>query len=297
MEKIDIKVPLPKSVKEFEKNQLEVLKNNDFIKKYLVDNSMTLKDLEDNLPLFVLMVKDLKECTGCGGFATCPKSEKGYQTVLKKDVFIDFVKKPCKYKLQDNEFKKKQSMYLYKPFTKEQMGITLDSMKVFVDDPIYMNAFHEVISYVEDPNQKGIYLYGSVGVGKTYLMMALANEFVAQGKNVAFLNVSEFLLEHKTKVDYDLIDSIKDADFCVFDDIGQESVVALYRDEILFPILNARMLDGKMTCFTSNMDFDSLEKHFAVNIYNDKEDMKALRIMERIRALSKEVQMCGKSRR
>lgn len=297
MEKIDIKVTPPKSTKEYEKQQLEFLKNNEFIKNYLVNNSMSEEDLEKNLPLFVLMVKDLKECQGCGGIATCPKSEKGYQTVLKKGIFLDFAKKPCTYKLQENDFKKKQSLYVYKPFTKEQMNISLDSMHVFVEDPIYMNVFSVVTEYLENPKQKGIYLYGSVGVGKTYLMMALANEFASQGKSVAFINVSEFLLEHKTKVDYELIDAIKASDFCVFDDIGQESVISLYRDEILFPILNDRMLDGKMTCFTSNLDFESLEKHFAVNIYNDKEDMKALRIMERIRALSREVQLIGKSRR
>ena len=37
--------------------------------------------------------------------------------------------------------------------------------------------------------------------------------------------------------------------------------------------------------------------HFVYSQYGDKEDIKALRVMERIKALSKEVELSGKSRR
>ncbi|MBR3694489.1 MAG: ATP-binding protein, partial [Erysipelotrichales bacterium] len=161
----------------------------------------------------------------------------------------------------------------------------------------YMAVFSKIMDYAADPKGKGIHLYGNVGVGKTYLMMALCNEFASQGMTVAFLNVSEFLLEHKTKIDYDLLEKVKSADFMVLDDIGQESVIAYNRDEILFPLLNDRMMMGKATCFTSNFDFAGLQEHFCVNIYNDREELKALRVMERIKALSKEVNLIGKSRR
>lgn len=297
MEKIHINIEPPRSLNEYEKKQYELLCNDEFVKEYLQENSMTYDDLQKNLPLFVLMVNGFKECERCGGLDTCPKSERGYQSILKKGYFVDFAKKPCKYLLKEREFKKKESMYLFKPFTKNQMNITLDTMKVFNEDSNYVAAFESITDYLLNPHGKGIYLFGNVGVGKTYLMIALCNEFVSQGKTVAFINVSEFLAEHKTRINYDLIEQVKNADFCVFDDIGQESVTSLYRDEILFPILNERMQEQRMTCFTSNFDFKHLQEHFEVNIYNDKEEMKALRIMERIRSLSVEVKMVGESRR
>lgn len=297
MDKIAIKVTPPNSLKEYEQKQYEVLCKNDFLQQYLKNNGMDESDLRNYLPLFVLMVKDLKECQGCGGLSNCPKSEKGYQSVLKKGRFVDVAKKACPYMEREKEFRKIEKMYLYKPFTKQQMAITFDTMKLFTDDAVYMSVFDKVADYLVNPQGKGLYLYGDVGVGKTYLMMALCNEFVKQGKSVAFVNVSEFLFDNKIKINYALIDEVKNADFCVFDDIGQESIIEQSRDEILFPILNERMLNQKMTCFTSNYDFKSLQKHFEVNIYNDIDEMKALRIMERIRALSVEVQMDGKSRR
>lgn len=297
MDKISVNLDLPNSLKEYEEEQLDKLCNSEYIQRYLVDNNMNDEDLRKNLPLFVMMVREIQECESCGGLATCKKSERGYIPVLKKKHFIDFVKKPCKYMVNELELRKKEAYYLYHPFTRQQMNITLDTMKVFHEDPSYMAAFLKVMDYAADPKGKGIYLYGGVGVGKTYLMMALCNEFASQGKTVAFLNTTEFLLEFKNKLDYDLLDRIKNADFVVLDDIGQESVTAYHRDEILFPLLNDRMIMGKATCFTSNFDFEGLQEHFCVNIYNDREEMKALRVMERIKALSKEVNLIGKSRR
>ncbi|MBE6114853.1 MAG: hypothetical protein E7191_07190 [Erysipelotrichaceae bacterium] len=297
MEKISINLDLPASLKKYEEEQLEELRNNEFVQQYLIDNNMNDEDLRKNLPLFVMMIRELQECEACGGLATCKKSERGYIPVLKKKRFVDFAKKPCKYMVHELEMRKKEAYYLYQPFTRQQMSITLDTMKVFHEDPSYMNAFAQILDYVLEPQGKGIYLYGSVGVGKTYLMMALCNEFASQGKTVAFVNVTEFLLEHKTKIDYELLERVKNADFMVLDDIGQESVTAYHRDEILFPLLNDRMMMGKATCFTSNFDFAGLQEHFCVNIYNDREELKALRVMERIKALSKEVNLIGKSRR
>ena len=80
---------------------------------------------------------------------------------------------------------------------------------------------------------------------------------------------------------------MKRADFAVFDDIGAESVTSWLRDEVLLPIFNERMDRQKLTWFTSNENFSSLENHYMYNQKSDKEELKAVRIMERIKSLSK----------
>ena len=47
------------------------------------------------------------------------------------------------------------------------------------------------------------------------------------------------------------------------------------------------------TFFSSNFTMDELEKHLAVDVKGDQEPLKAKRIMERIRFLSREVTVVG----
>ena len=97
MEKISVKVDLPTSIKKYEEEQYKVLSNSEFMKKYLQDHNMTEEDLRKNLPIFVMMMREIKECESCGGLENCLKSEKGFIPLLKKKHFIDFEKTPCKY--------------------------------------------------------------------------------------------------------------------------------------------------------------------------------------------------------
>ena len=83
----------------------------------------------------------------------------------------------------------------------------------------------------------------------------------------------------------------------MFDDIGAESVTSWLRDEILLPVFNQRMEQRRTTWFTSNESFVSLENHYMYNQKSEKEELKAVRIMERIKTLSKELKITGKNRR
>ncbi|HFK9986324.1 TPA: primosomal protein DnaI, partial [Enterococcus faecium] len=49
--------------------------------------------------------------------------------------------------------------------------------------------------------------------------------------------------------------------------------------------------------FSSNFTMDELEQHLSVTQRGDEEPLKAKRIMERIRYLTKEIEMTGRNRR
>ena len=83
---------------------------------------------------------------------------------------------------------------------------------------------------------------------------------------------------------------IKKVPLLLIDDIGAESTTPWSRDEILMPILQYRMDSSLPTFFTSNCTLKELESHFS-NSKNGIEEVKARRIIERIKQLTEEIKL------
>ena len=90
---------------------------------------------------------------------------------------------------------------------------------------------------------------------------------------------------------------IQHVDVLVLDDIGGESVTSWSRDDILLPLLDARMENKKRTIFTSNYSLEELKDKLAMAGSKKQEPMAAQRLLERICALSCEIFVKGCSRR
>ena len=93
------------------------------------------------------------------------------------------------------------------------------------------------------------------------------------------------------------IDAVKKAEILMLDDIGAEANSTWIRDEVLGVILQYRMQEDLPTFFSSNFTMQQLEEHLRMGNRGEDEPMKAKRLMERIRFLSREVPMTGKNRR
>ena len=93
------------------------------------------------------------------------------------------------------------------------------------------------------------------------------------------------------------LDEVKRAPILMIDDIGADSMSAWIRDEVLGVILQHRMQEQLPTFFSSNFNMDQLEQHLSVTQRGDEEPLKAKRIMERVRYLSREVWVIGENRR
>ena len=175
--------------------------------------------------------------------------------------------------------------------------------KVDLDDIGRYKAFELLTSFVADfPNyQKAVYLYGDFGVGKSYMMAALAHD-LSEKRSVSttLLHYPSFVLDVKNAISSGLvkekIDQVKTAQVLILDDIGAEQSSPWMRDEILQVILQHRMQENLPTFFTSNFSFADLERHFA-NSKNGDETWQAKRVMERIKFLAQEVHLEGENRR
>ena len=173
--------------------------------------------------------------------------------------------------------------------------------------PERQDVIGELLKFINsyNPNsteyQKGLYLAGPFGVGKTYMMGALANELSENGVETTLVNVPTYSAEIKQAIATNTVEaklvSIKNTPILVLDDIGAEMNSAWFRDEVLMVILQHRMLQELPTFFTSNFTIDQLEAHFSHSNKGDQELLKAKRLIERIRFLAKEYFVDGQNHR
>lgn len=177
-------------------------------------------------------------------------------------------------------------------------------LDVYRDDVQRLTVLKRMIEFVNDyPNNlKGLYLYGDFGVGKSFMVAALAHDLSEKrGVSSTLLHYPSFVIDVKNAIGdgnvKTLVDEIKLSEVLILDDIGAEQSTAWVRDEILQVILQYRMQENLPTFFTSNFDFEDLEKHFAKVKQGPDEIWEARRVMERIRYLAEETRLEGVNRR
>lgn len=168
-------------------------------------------------------------------------------------------------------------------------------------------AFERSLMFVEDYVQKpdrfhkGLYLYGAFGVGKTYLLGAIAHELSTFGYPSTLVHYPTFATEMRSSVGDqttgDKLEAYKQTPILMLDDIGAEYPTDWMRDDVLGVILQYRMQNELPTLFSSNLNLDELEEHLTYNQKGDPSPLKAKRIMERVKFLSDEVAVSGVNRR
>lgn len=247
-------------------------------------------------------VKENSHCQQCAGLEMCSNFLKGY--VLQAHVIeqgLNFSYEPCAY-LQ----KKEQSLAYQKHITCYDLPkeIREASFKnIYKDDrnrTLIIRYFKEFIeSYLQNKTSKGIYLHGSFGCGKTYLIAALFNELAKKGIESALVYYPELLRSLKASFNsnYDeKFEFLKHVPLLLLDDIGAENVTAWSRDEVLGPLLQFRMEEHLPTFFTSNLTILELEKNLAITA-SAPEKVKAKRIIERIKQLTVDMELISQNRR
>ena len=173
-----------------------------------------------------------------------------------------------------------------------------ESGKLYKDDSARINVFNALKK--ARTSEKGVYLYGSYGSGKTYIMLKYMKE-LAKDKRCMCVYYPEFINSIKARIARgesidDTIDEIKEADILFIDDIGREQNTIFNRDQVLSVIVNYRYQYKLKTFMTSNRSIDELDSHLAET--NDKIDHVASgAITDRIRNMMEEVELSGKDYR
>ena len=194
--------------------------------------------------------------------------------------------------------------YLISDLPEEAYDYDIDKINLMNESDNYRQVHAIVRKWLTELPDKGLYLVGGLGVGKSYLAACMTNYLAKRNHKVSFVNVPGFMSSARNSISLndrsnfinDSVYRLKRSDFLVLDDIGAENVTNWVRDDILFPVLEYRMVNRKSTIFTSNSNLADLRERLAYS--NGVRDyMKADRIIERIRTLSIEVRLDGNSRR
>lgn len=216
--------------------------------------------------------------------------------------FIDIKYDRCQKKIMYDEQQKHarliNSIYVPKEILKASFAdIEIDHGRI---EAIEM-ANNFVENYTPGKKLKGLFLHGPFGTGKSYLLGAIANDLAQKQVSSLIVYVPEFFREMKNAIgDHTVnekLEAIKKANVLMLDDIGAETMSSWARDEILGTILQFRMLENLPTFFTSNFDIKGLEHHLTHSQRGEEEQLKAARIMERIKYLAEPVKVEGKNRR
>ena len=248
-------------------------------------------------------------CDKCTDLSNCKNIMNGFEPklVIKRDLIeIEYVK--CPSKLQDenrrNISRMIESMHMPKEVMEAQLhdidlDATSDESRISVVEAA--NNFLNSIDETGELPQRGLYIYGPFGIGKSFILGALANELAHRGIKTIAVYVPEFLREIKQSIQdqtlNEKIDFVKKAQVLILDDFGAESMSSWTRDEVLGTILQHRMAEQLPTFFTSNFSYEELEHHLTYSQRGEKDVVKAARIMERIRMVSTAVKLSGENRR
>ena len=283
----------------------EALKDEKF-KQFVSKIKLKRENLKKYTTLLEESCTEYNNCKNCKNILECKNRLEGFAYLPKvTNETLEFSYKACKYKKKmDKENKYHQNTILYN-VPDEIKNASMK--KIYKTDKKRFKVISLLDDFIQnyktDKKQKGLYLCGNFGSGKTYLIAAMFNELAKEGIKSAIVFWPEFLNDLKAsfsspiKTEFNSkYNAVKKAPLLLIDDIGAESVSSWSRDDILCPILQYRMDQNLPTFFTSNLDLKSLENHLSITSKGD-EIIKAGRIISRIKQLTNYEELISKNLR
>lgn len=140
--------------------------------------------------------------------------------------------------------------------------------------------------------EKGLWIEGPFGVGKTHLACAIALEFFNRGKSVRFVKAADLVdMMSQFSDNLEAIDAIKAPHLLVIDDMGMTEVRD-WSDVRLRRAIDARWDAMKPTIITSNFSRRQLAERMG-----DTDEDNAEAVVSRLFGMTARVELDGKDRR
>ncbi len=239
-------------------------------------------------------------CKNCKSILECKNKMRGYAYLpTMNENNLSFEYQACKYKKElDGKVAYKKNMQTFE-IPDELLNASMKDIDT--TDKNRYPAIKWLQSFLKNygASQKGLYLYGNYGSGKSFFIAAMFAELARKNIKSALVFWPEFLRDLKASFGTDFkekYEAVKKVPLLLIDDIGAEVTTEWGRDEILCPLLQYRM-DAKLpTFFTSNLDMKLLEEHFSCG-KKSIDVVKAGRIISRIEQLTDQIEMVSINRR
>ncbi len=148
---------------------------------------------------------------------------------------------------------------------KNQMNYTFENADDSTDKKLLKKA-KNYVKYFEEmkKNNIGLFLYGSVGSGKTYISCAIANEIITKyayrPKMKNFAGILNDLQSGSYNFDRNkYIEDLTSPILLIIDDFGIERNTE-YALENIYNVINARCEKSRPTIITTNLNYKDIQK-------------------------------------
>lgn len=281
---------------------IERIKSIPQVQQFIVEHEIKDEDLDHNLANFRQWVLEVESCERCTGYDTCPNLYQGHViTPQVEEGELIFAWQPCQKYVQHLRRERQKKLLKSHYIPKEIMYANFDRLDKDKGNIDAIKAATLFCLHFREAKGKGLYFYGEFGVGKTYIMGAIANKLTEEGYSVCFVHVPTFFREIKASIQdnsyMEKIAELEKVDCLILDDIGAESLSPWLRDEVLGSLIQYRTQNEKPILYTSNLDYDHLREHLAESSRSQIDELKAFRIAERIRSYTDAYKLLGENRR
>ncbi len=271
-----------------------VIFKDEQLKAFCVKHHLTDQDILNNLSRFFIQKENNSICAPCDG-KNCKMDPYGMQTRLEFQDSLELVYFPCP-KIEPDVGKNLETLF----FSNKTI---YENKELFISNPRAkaLKLFDQFVSnYEKNVFQKGLYIHGAFGTGKTFLLWRFAKELSKKQVKVTLVYYPDLVRTIKSYLntsDFErLINHLKYCEVLMLDDVGAEMNTAFIRDEILGPILQFRCDANLPVCMSSNYDLNLLKLHFS-ETKNEIDQVKSDRIIQRIKWLMNEVELDDKNYR
>lgn len=232
-------------LKEYQNN----IKNDKDIKEFIKTHELDDVEVKDNLTLFSSYISERNK----GGGMVPVLMYEGHNHITLSYKFKDDDQ-------QQRVLDKVSTALRFDESNKDLKGLAFSDLDQDENNVPFIKSFQLwVDDYSYKSESKGVWLSGTFGIGKTYVMGALANELNKKGVGVVLTSTTSLLNEIKESYDfsasYNPLESTKRAEVLIIDDIGAERLNEWSFTQ-LYDLIEYRMQQKKPTFFTSNYSID-----------------------------------------
>ena len=184
---------------------------------------------------------------------------KRYNEIIEKEKLRDFNLKQIDKFFQNNNLGKRQLNSTFQNYK-----ITNKNKKAYENAKKYANKL------INGETDKGLFITGTYGVGKTYLASCIANEVIKNENTVVFGTLIQLLdYIEDTYKDSDISDKeylnlYSSVDLLIIDDLGKEKPTEWVLEK-LFLIVNNRYNNYLPIVITTNYNRNQLRERLCVN--------------------------------
>ncbi len=245
-------------IKKIKKETFDKVYNNTEMRNFIKENSLSEEFVYKNVSYFSRVMKDKEKCKNCQGLNSCSKG--GFVLKLyydnEKNKLEEIISR-CNYKIENDNIVSKfiicetDKTYFNYPLKELLNYFPNDRTKVVTK----MAKIAKGISC-----DKGIYLYGEDGIGKTFMMSVFSKSLSLSLKNeyISYIDCSGFFKDlsnnyrfNKTnyEFDYEMLTNVK---YLFLDNFMLETIYSNIKTDIILPLIKKRNELGLLTFFVSN---------------------------------------------